>query len=81
MVERPLADLVAAAAQDDDVERVDLGLEQYVRALVERLFAAGLGEQSWGQRDLLRETLQGPVATALHLRGGAPGNGTIEPTS
>ena len=58
-----MADLVAAAAQDGDVERVDAGLEQHLGA--GRAGAAGEVECGLGRGiRLADEALEGPVAAA-----------------
>jgi hypothetical protein len=68
VVDRPLADRVAATAQDGDVERVDLGLLEHLG--VRDCTGSSLRERSPRDRgsDLLFEALQRPVAAALDLR-------------
>ena len=71
VVDGPLADRLPAAAQDGDVEGVDLGLEDHLRR------GGGLRDPVERQRlrdgrlHLALESLQGPVAAAFHLGGDA----------
>ena len=80
MVDRPLADLVAAALQDGDVERVDLRLEQHLGGAAGRgaadanaIAASAGGATSRSSRCSVQSP---PRSTSV----GTPGSGTIEPT-
>jgi hypothetical protein len=70
VLDRPLADRVAATPQHGDVERVDLGFEENL-GVARAQRCAGRLERSVvvGHRDLLLQALQGPVAAALDLGG------------
>ena len=68
MVERPLADRVAAALEHRDVERVDLRLEQHLGVAVAGRGPATSAAPPRRRRHLAREPLQRPVAAALHRR-------------
>jgi hypothetical protein len=66
----PQPDLVAAAAQDRDVERVDGRLEQHISLAggeASRVRGGGL-EQEVGRIGFENQALEGPVAAALDLR-------------
>ena len=69
VLQRPPANLVTAALQHRDVQRIDLRFQDHLHGAVRCIIAAALGEhirRRW--RHLLSESLQRPVAAPLHLR-------------